>query len=81
VTVTLDTTDGISLEETAQAFSRELKGSVPQFEAGVYRFSFKNAQGADSMMLISGEGKKFTAVSITGEHPYAAAIIDSLKAK
>jgi hypothetical protein len=44
-------------------------------------FSFKNSQGVDSMMLISGEGKKFTAVSITGEHPSAAVIIDSLKAK
>lgn len=81
VTVTLDTTGGGSLEETAKAFSRELGGSEPQMEAGVYRFTFKTPKGADSVMLISGEGKNFTAVGITGNHPEAEKIVDSLRAK
>jgi hypothetical protein len=77
----LDTTSGVSLEETAQAFSRELEGSEPQIEAGVYRFTFKNDRGEDSIMLISGEGKSFTAVGITGDHQEVEKIVDSLKAK
>jgi hypothetical protein len=81
VTVTLDKAGGISLKETASAFARELDGSEPRLEAGVYRFNYKDGQGVDSVMLISGEGNSFTAVGITGDHPEVEKIIDSLEAK
>ena len=81
VSVTLDTIEGATLKEIAEAFAGELGGSKPQFDGGVYRFNFQNEQGVDSVMLISGEGNKFTAVSITGDHPEVGIIVDSLTAK
>jgi len=81
ITVTLDSSGGMSLEETAKAFAKELNGSNLRLEADVYRFNFKNERGVDSIMLISGEGNKYTAVSITGDHPEVKVIIDSLRAK
>ena len=71
MSVTLESADGASLEELANAFAQKLGGSAPQlmtegvFE-GDYSFEFTNANGVKCDALISGGDTHYLLIVVAG---------------
>ena len=71
LSITLESADGASLEELANAFAQKLGGSAPQlmtegvFE-GDYSFEFTNANGVKCDALISGGDTHYLLIIVAG---------------
>ena len=71
LSITLESADGASLEELANAFAQKLGGSAPQlmtegvFE-GDYAFEFTNANGVKCDALISGGDTYYLLIVVAG---------------
>ena len=66
VSISVDTLDGDSLKDFADAFVKELNGKDLQFEDGAYKFVFSNANGVESKAVLSCDDKNYALFVITG---------------
>lgn len=66
VSISVDSTDGASLKELADAFVKELNGRNLNFVDNTYQFEMTNANGVDSKAILSGDDKMFALFVITG---------------
>lgn len=68
ISMTLDSTDGASLEDLAKAFAKELNATAPAATGdGDYTFTFKNQSGVDSNCLLSGGDGMYILIVMTGD--------------
>ena len=82
ITITIGDREGASAAVIAKAFSKEFNGSAPEEdEDGDCTFTFKNASGVDAHAAVSIEGKNFILITLTGEHPDADKILESIEEK
>lgn len=79
LTVTLEENDGTDLELIANEYAKQFKATDPVFEDDVYTMSFKNANGVDCNVVISGDGDMYVMLVIIGDHPQMEEIVDSLE--
>ncbi|MDD2967055.1 MAG: hypothetical protein PHN64_06175 [Desulfovibrionaceae bacterium] len=81
ISITLETTDGMSAADLAKAFSDQLKGTAPvKMADNAYSFTFKQ-NDVESKGMLQVEGDKYMLVVITGENPKVDTIMGSLKDK
>jgi hypothetical protein len=82
ITITVAATEGMSLKDLAAAFTKELNGSTPQHDSenNAYQFTFKKG-AVESNAILSGEGKDYCLLVITGDNPKIQDIIESLEGK
>ena len=66
MSITVDTLDGASLKECADAFAKELNGKNLTFADDTYQFEFSNANGVESKAILSGDDKNYALFVITG---------------
>lgn len=84
VSITVDSTDGASLKELADAFVEALKGKNLRKDGEGYRFTFDNGNGVNSDALIMAEKGRYALFVMTGAEnapQEIVAIIDSLTEK
>jgi hypothetical protein len=81
ISIVWDDTGGFSGKELAKAMSAELKGTAPVSEDGGYSFTFKNKNGVSSKSILMADGKEYMMLTITGEHPQLARVLNSIKEK
>lgn len=79
LTVTLEENDGTDLELIAKEYAKQFNATAPVFEDDVYTMSFKNANGVDCNVVISGDGDMYVMLVMIGEHPQMEQIVDSLE--
>ncbi len=78
VSITRGDTDGASFVDLAKAFAKELKGTEPQEQDGVYVFTFN---GGASTAILGGEGKEYALMVMSGKSDKFEAIMGSIKDK
>lgn len=78
ISIVMDTADGMTALSIAEAMSGQLRGSRPRPTPDGYVFTFKNQNGVDSLSRISVAGDAFVMVTVTGDHPQAAGILNSI---
>jgi len=78
ISIVLDTADGMTALSIAEAMSGQLRGSRPRPTPDGYVFTFQNHNGVDSISRISVAGGAFVMVTVTGDHPQAAGILNSI---
>ena len=66
VSITYDSTDGMTIKELAEAFVESLKGKDLKEDNGTYTFTFVNASGVESSCVLSGDDKNYALVVMTG---------------
>ncbi len=82
MSITVDSTDGASLKELADAFVEALNGKNLKKDGESYTFDFDNGNGVKSEALIVTDGGKYALFVITGRSnapKEVAAIISSLQ--
>lgn len=78
VSITVASTQGMSLKDLAAAMSQQLKGSPPQSLGDGYHFTFK-AGAVESDAILSGDATTYVLFVATGEHPQIEHIMNSLE--
>ncbi len=82
VSIAVDSAQDMSAADLAKAMSTQLKGSAPvQGDDGGYGFTFKNPAGVESQSMLYVEKNEYILVTITGDHPDIANILDSIEEK
>jgi len=84
MSITVDSTDGSSLKELADAFVEALGGRNLQVSDGTYQFEMTNANGVDSKAVLSGDDKNYALFVMTGienAREDMSKILDSVKEK
>ncbi len=85
LTISVESTEGKSLDAVAKELSEALKGTTPEADAdGDYSFTFDNGNGVTSHVLVTGDEGMFCAFVMTGIENKAdeiQAILGSLKVK
>ena len=84
MSITVDTLDGSSLKECADAFVQELSGKNLQLVDGAYQFEFTNASGVVSKAFLTGDDKNYALIVVTGGENAPddiASMMDSLQEK
>ena len=66
VSITYDSTDGMTIKDLAAAFVESLKGKDLKEDNGTYTFTFTNANGVESSCVLSGDDKNYALVVMTG---------------
>lgn len=82
MSVTVDSTDGASLEEIANAFVAELKGKDLKKDGEAYTFTFDNGNGVNSDAVIVTDSGKYALIVVTGREnapEEVAQILSSIK--
>ncbi|MBQ3446679.1 MAG: hypothetical protein IJG37_03435, partial [Synergistaceae bacterium] len=82
MSVTVDSTDGASLEEIANAFVAELKGKNLKKDGEAYTFTFDNGNGVNSDAVIVTDSGKYALIVVTGREnapEEVAQILSSIK--
>lgn len=82
--ITVDSADGASAKELADAFVSELNGKNLQTMEGGYQFEFDNQNGVTSKAFISEQNGKYALIVVTGLENAPEEIskmIDSLQEK
>ena len=71
--------EGVSVEELAEAYAEELKGSKPKMvEPDYYSFTFTSPDGLPSEASIVVSGRRFYLISISGKHKDLAKMVESV---
>ena len=84
ISISVDSTDGASAKELADAFVEALKGKNLKQDSGAYTFSFDNGNGVNSEAILMAEGGKYALFVVTGKENAPAevsAIVNSLTEK
>ncbi len=81
ISIVMESADGVAAADIAKVMSGQLNGTPPVAENAGYSFTFKNAQGVASTSRVFVENNEFIMVTVTGEHPQAAGILQSIKEK
>jgi hypothetical protein len=80
VSITVASTQGMTLKDLAAAMAQQLKGSQPQaFDDGYY-FTFKS-EAVESSAIITGDDKEYALFVSTGDSPQIEQIMNSLEDK
>lgn len=66
MSITVDTTDGASAKEIADAFVQALNGKKLSGSGNDYTFEMTNANGVDSKCFLSSDGKNYALIVVTG---------------
>ena len=64
--ITVDSTDGSSLKEIAEAFVEALGGKNLAADGDTFTFEFTNANGVESKAVVSGDDKDYCLIVMTG---------------
>ena len=81
MSITVDSSDGASAKEIAEAFVAELHGKNLAASGEGYTFDFDNGNGVKSEAIVITDGGKYALIVVTGREnapSEVAAIIDSL---
>lgn len=73
--------EGMNARELAEAYSAELKGSIPEMEdndPNYYSFTFTSPEGQDSEASIVVSGRLFYLITISGKHKDLAGMVESV---
>lgn len=74
-------TEGMTAEELAHAYAKEMKGTKPVMEdndPNYYSFEFKAPGGIDSEASIVVSGHRFYLLTVTGRHEDMAGMVESV---
>lgn len=72
-------TEGVTVEELAEAYAEELKGSKPKREEpNYYSFTFNSPDGLPSEASIVVSGRRFYLITISGKHKDLAGMVESV---
>ncbi|MDL2315671.1 hypothetical protein LJC59_01120 [Desulfovibrio sp. OttesenSCG-928-A18] len=86
LTVTVEFTsgtnaEGLSAEELAHAYARDMHGTSPVMEDGdpnYYSFEFKSPDDVPSEASIVVSGRRFYLITVTGSHRDMAGMVESV---
>lgn len=84
MSITVDSTEGATLKELADAFVEALKGKNLKAEGNGYTFEFDNGNGVTSRAVLNGDNKNYALIVITGAEnapDEVMSIINSLQEK
>ena len=84
MSITVDSTEGATLKELADAFVEALKGKKLKAEGDGYTFEFDNGNGVTSRAVLNGDKKNYALIVITGAEnapDEVMSIINSLQEK
>lgn len=84
MSITVDSTEGASLKEIADAFVQALNGKDLKKDGDGYSFGMTNANGVDSKCFLDGDDKNYALIVVTGIENAAdeiSAMMDSLTEK
>ena len=82
ISITVAPMAGVSLEDLAKAFSKELKGSAPTASDEGFEFTFNSGSVQSHAFIVSNpDTKEYILVAVTGENPKMEEILDSLQDK
>lgn len=71
--------EGVTVEELAEAYAEELKGSRPKMEEpNYYSFIFTSPDGLPSEASIVVSGRRFYLITISGKHKDLAKMVESV---
>lgn len=81
MSITVNKMNGSNLEDIANKFSRELKGTKPKRdESGYYRFTFTSPNGVTSRAGVAADkDNNYALIVTTGAHPQMEEIMRSLE--
>lgn len=72
-------TEGVTVEELAEAYAEELKGSKPKREEpNYYSFTFSSPDGLPSEASVVVSGRRFYLITISGKHKDLAGMVESV---
>ncbi len=72
-------TEGVTVEELAEAYAKELQGSKPKREEeNYYSFTFTSPEGLPSEASIVVSGRRFYLITISGKHKDLARMVESV---
>ena len=66
MSITVDTLDGASLKEVADAYVEALNGKGLSGSGDNYTFTMTNANGVDSKCFLTSEGNNYALIVVTG---------------
>ena len=82
ISITVGPMEGATLEQLAQAFSKELKGSAPKAGNDGFEFTFGPAgQQSQAFIADNPDTKEYVLIAVTGENPKVGEILNSLQDK
>ena len=71
--------EGVTVEDLAEAYAEELKGSKPKMvEPDYYSFTFSSPDGLPSEASIVVSGRRFYLITISGKHKDLAKMVESV---
>ena len=82
ISITVDSTEGASAKEIADAFVEALNGKGLKKDGDSYTFTFDNGNGVNSEALVVTDGGKYALFVVTGKDnapKEVSAIINSLQ--
>ena len=67
MSITIDSTEGASLKDIAEEFSKAFSGTKPEADSdGDYSFEFKNQNGVNSNCIVTSEEGEYALLVLTG---------------